>query len=167
MHRAIVISFVALFVALLALVVSGATLAEAATSHKLTATIQQAEISQTGSVPSAGSTATVAATFNSTLGGNGAEVTHVSFTGPTGAPSTFGFDGKATAFVAHGSVTVTLKGTLAIQSDGSLKFAGTGSITGGADRYKGAKGSFTFTGTSPSPGPGHVDTFNYTGTITY
>jgi hypothetical protein len=170
MRRAIVISFVAL----LALVVSGAALAaDDDTSRKFTATIQQAEIAQTGSVPLAGSTATVAATFDSTLGHNGAEVTHVTFTGPTAAPATFGFDGKATAFVAHGSVTVTLKGTLAIQSAGSLKFVGTGAITGGTDRYKGAKGTFTFTGTSPSAGAGqpptggHVDTFNYTGTITY
>jgi hypothetical protein len=162
-RRAIIISFVAL----LALIGSGATLAGAATSHKLTATIQQAEISQTGSVPSAGSTATVAATFDSTPGGNGAEVTHVTFTGPTAAPATFGFNAKATAFVAQGSVTITLQGTLAIQPDGSLKFAGTGKITGGTDRYKSAKGSFTFTGTSPSGGPGHVDTFHYTGTITY
>jgi hypothetical protein len=155
------------FFALLALVVSGTTLAGAATSHKFTATIQQAEISQTGGVPSAGSTATVVATFDSTLGGNGAEVTHVTFTGPTATPATFGFNAKESAFVALGSVTVTFEGTLAIQSDGSVKFAGTGKITGGADRYKGAKGSFTFTGTSPSAGPGHVDTFHYEGTITY
>jgi hypothetical protein len=162
------IAAVAMVVALLALVVSGATLAEAATSHKFTATIQQAEISQTGGVPSAGSTATVAATFDSTLGANRAEVTHVSFTGPTAAPATFGFNAKETAFVANGSLTLTLQGgTLAIQSDGSVKFAGTGKITGGTDRYKGAKGSFTFTGTSPSGSPGHVDTFQYTGTITY
>jgi hypothetical protein len=164
MRRAIVISFVAL----LALVVSGATLAaDEETSHKFTATIQQAEIAQTGSVPLAGSTATVAATFDSTLGGNGAEVTHVTFTGPTGTPATFGFDGKATAFVAHGSVTISLDGSLTVHAGGSLTFVGTGRVTGGTGRYRGAKGSFTFTGASPSAGAGHVDTFQYTGTITY
>jgi hypothetical protein len=135
-------------------------------SHRLVATIQEVDI-LTGPVPSAGSTATAAATVQSTVGGNGAQVTHLMFTGTTGAPATFGFHATATAFFAHGSFSLALQGTLAVGSGGSLKFAGTGKITGGTERYRRARGTVTFAGTAPNPGPGHVDTFRLEGTLTY
>ncbi len=137
-----------------------------ATRHTLHATIREVDI-RTGAVPSAGSTATAAATVASAPGGPGAQVTHLKFTGPTGAPATFGFTGNATAFFDHGSISFTFKGTLAIGQSGSLRFAGQGKINGGTDRYAGATGRITFSGTAPNAAPGHVDTFRYIGTIAY
>jgi hypothetical protein len=155
-----------------ALAISGATLAQASArgarriSHRLTATVQEVDI-RTGPVPSAGSTATAAATIESTPGGNGAQVTHLRFTGPTAAPATFGFTGHATAFFARGSVRFVLNGTLALEPGGKLKFEGTGKITGGTGAYNRATGRMRFAGAAPSAAAGHVDTLHYKGTISY
>lgn len=154
------------------LVISGAALAQASgrgarpISHRLTATVQEVDI-RTGPVPSAGSTATAAGTVQSTPGGNGAQVTHLRFTGPTAAPATFAFTGRATAFFARGSIRFTLNGTLAVGPGGSLKFGGTGKITGGTGAYNRAAGRVRFAGTAPSAAAGHVDTLHYRGMIRY
>ncbi len=154
------------------LAISGATVAQASghrarpVSHRLTATVQEVDI-RTGPVPSAGSTVTAAATITSSAGGNGAQTTHLRFTGPTAAPATFGFTGHATAFFARGSIRFTLNGTLAIGPGGKLEFAGQGKIAGGTGAYNRATGRLKFTGTAPSAAPGHVDTLRYRGTISY
>ncbi len=122
---------------------------------------------ETDRVPLAGGTATAAAIVDSNLCGRGAQVTHITFTGPTPAPATFAFTASATAFFAHGSLNFALRGTLAVQSGGSLKFVGRGTITGGTERYARARGAVTFVGTAPNAGPGHVDTFHYLGTVKY
>ncbi|TMK41827.1 MAG: hypothetical protein E6G56_03680 [Actinobacteria bacterium] len=160
---------IASIVALLALAVFGVPLAQAKTrhkssAHKVTALVQEAEISQTGSVPAAGSTVTNAGTNKSNVGGNGANVDHLTVTGPV-AGGKIGFTGKGTAFFAHGSVSGKIQGTATPQPDGTINYAGTTTITAGTDRYKGAKGKITFTGTSP--GLGKVTTIHQTGTITY
>jgi hypothetical protein len=156
-------SAVALFVSMAPLAQAGG---QRAISHVLTATVEEVDI-HAGPVPSAGSTAIAAATIQSTPGGSGAQVTHLAFTGPTGAPATFGFTARATAFFASGSFSLAVKGTLVVGSGGKLNFAGKGKITGGTGRYKRAKGRVTFTGGAPNAGPGHVDTFRYRGTISY
>jgi hypothetical protein len=154
------------------LVISGAALAQASgrgarpIRHRLTATVEEVDI-RTGPVPSAGSTVTAAATIASTPGGNGAQVTHLRFTGPTAAPATFGFTGRATAFFARGSVRFMLDGTLAIEPGGKLKFDGQGKIAGGTGAYNRAAGRLRFAGTAPSAAAGHVDTLHYRGTISY
>lgn len=48
--------------------------------------------------------------------------------------------------------------------DGSAPVSGTGTITGGTGRYKGAKGKYTFTGVQDKQA---VYTITLTGTITY
>ena len=155
-----------------ALAILGATLAQASgrnarpIRHQLTATVEEVDI-RTGPVPSAGSTVTAAATIESTPGGNGAQVTHLRFTGPTAAPATFGFTGHATEFFDRGSVRFVLNGTLALEPGGKLKFDGKGKITGGTGAYNGATGRVRFAGTAPSAAAGHVDTLHYRGTISY
>ncbi len=145
---------------------TGGRRGEGLARHRLTATLQEVDI-VTERVPLAGGTATAAATVKSNPGGSGAQVTQITFTGPTRAPATFAFNARATAFFAHGSLNFALTGTLAVQSGGSLRFVGRGTITGGTERYARARGAVNFVGTAPSAGPGHVDTFHYVGTVSY
>ena len=98
-----------------ALAVFGVTLAQANaghkfTAHKVTALVKETEISQTGTVPAAGSTITNAGTHKSNLGGNGAEANHLTVTGLARGRK-IGFTGKGTSLFAHGSVTYKIKCT--------------------------------------------------------
>jgi hypothetical protein len=149
----------------LLLAVAGSALAAAKSKHKVTATAVSVRLAQTGTPPLAGSTVTVVETVRSNPGGDGAGVIRSTYTGPTGAPATFGLRGTRTVYLAHGSFSGKLKGTVTIKSDGSLKDAGTETVSGGTDLYRGAKGKLTYTGTSP--GVGKPTTLHFRGTVTY
>ena len=154
---------VVLLAALVALVACASTLAAAKTKHHVTATVLSVDVAHTGTPPMAGSTVTNAALVQATPGGNGAATAHLVFSGLSG--NAFGFTGTQTAFLAHGSISATLKGTGTVQANGSLVFSGTATTTGGTDSYKGAKGKLSFTGSSP--GVNQVVTLKFTGTLTY
>lgn len=82
---------------------------------------------------------------------------------PTGQPNEF--SSKGTAFYRDGTLKVSFKNTNVAQPDGSQQFSGSGAITGGTGRFKGAKGTFTMTGASdPQSG---IITLTVTGKVTY
>lgn len=54
---------------------------------------------------------------------------------------------KITEYDGKGSYKITLSQVATNNPDGSTSYAGSGKVTGGTGRYKGAKGTFTVTGT--------------------
>jgi hypothetical protein len=151
------------------LAVGGMSVAEAKTSktrtsHKFTATAQAGHISHTGRPPAPGSTSLGAGLLRSSLG-SGAATSKITFGAGTG-PRTYTFAGTGSFFTAHGSFRASFKGAGAMHSDGTITYSATGSITGGTDRYAGAKGKLSFTGFLPSI-TSTVDIIKYRGSITY
>ena len=129
------------------------------------AVAQEVDIHAIG-VPAAGSHALAAAALTATPGGDGALVSHLDFTGATGAPATFGLTVRATAFFATGTMNLALTGTLTVGTGSRLTFAARGRITGGTGAYAKARGPITLSGTAPNATAGHVDTLQISGRIT-
>ena len=75
------------------------------------------------------------------------------------------FSSVGTVFYRRGTLAVTFTNTSVPQPDGSVKFDGQGKIVGGTNRYRRARGSFTFTGSSPAGGG--VITLTFKGSMTY
>lgn len=73
--------------------------------------------------------------------GSGAYVGTNTF-GPPGE-----FNGKFRVFFKKGTIRGRLSGSGTGNPDGSLSFTGSGVLTGGSGRYRGAEGTFTFEGT--------------------
>jgi hypothetical protein len=149
-----------------ALVVGGISVAEAKTSnkHKFNATVKSVAIAKTGTPPAAGSTQLSAGTLTSSLGG-GAITGKLTFAAGTG-PGKFAFTGTNKFFTGNGSFRGSVKGAGALQSNGTITFTGSESVTGGTGRYAGARGKLTFTGFLPSV-TATVVTLKFKGTITY
>jgi hypothetical protein len=147
-----------------ALVVGGISVAEAKTSHKFNATVKAANITKTGTPPAAGSSQVQAGTLTSSLGG-GASTGKQAFAAGTG-PGKFAFTGTNKFFTGSGSIRGSVKGAGGLQSNGTITFTGTESVTGGTGRYAGARGKLTFTGFLPSV-TATVVTVKFKGTITY
>lgn len=76
------------------------------------------------------------------------------------------FSGKGVSFGPNGSTRNTFEGTGTVMPNGDITFSGSGTITGGTGRFKGASGSFTFTGSQEADSNG-VSTQHLVGTITY
>ena len=76
------------------------------------------------------------------------------------------FNGKGVSFGPNGSTRNTFEGTGTLMPNGDITFTGTGKITGGTGRFKGASGSFTFTGMQQA-GSNGVSTQHLVGTIKY
>ena len=93
-------------------------------------------------------------------GGTGATLLVAS---PGSTPGTI--DVRGTAFYRRGTIRLRGTNTATAQPDGSFTFQGSGTITGGTGRFKGARGSVTFSGTQPANDP--VQTFEIDGTIRY
>jgi hypothetical protein len=74
------------------------------------------------------------------------------------------FTATGTLFYAGGTLRYTLNGTASSGPAGSLRFRGTGRVTGGTGNYAGAHGSFTGSGTRPA---GSFETFTFKGKISY
>jgi hypothetical protein len=149
------------------LFVSGISVAEANTSkpkHTFNATVKSATITKTGSPPASGSSQVQAGTLTSSLGG-GAGTSKQTFAAGTG-PGKFAFTGTNKFFTGSGSFNGSIKGTGGLQSNGTITFAGTETVTGGTGRYAGARGKLTFTGVLPSV-TATVVTLKFKGTITY
>jgi hypothetical protein len=150
-----------------ALVVGGISAAEATTSkpkHKFNATVRSTAITKTGTPPAAGSSQFSAGSLTSSLGG-GASTGTQKFAAGTG-PGKFAFTGTNKFFTGNGSFRGSVKGAGGLQSNGTITFTGSESITGGTGRYAGAKGKLTFTGFLPSV-TATVVTVKFKGTITY
>jgi hypothetical protein len=136
------------------LALSGATLADAKkkTNHKINLKSDLATVTTAGNrVVDAG---VVTGTF-----GDGAIIIRSTVAGTT---ITF----KAIVWYVKGTVTST--GTLqaAAQPDGSTTYTGTGKVTRGTGRFRGARGPFQVTGTSPPNDISHA-TLQATGTLRY
>ncbi len=143
--------------AVLAITAIAAAPAQAA-KHSIDSSVKIADLETTGSPPASG-TVDYAGTIKGALG-SGAVVGQNIF-GPL--PQ---FHGPVRAFYAKGTLKGSLEGTGVLNADGSVSFDGTGEITKGTGKYKGARGKFTFVGSEPSVGA-NVQSFEITGTVKY
>jgi hypothetical protein len=128
--------------ALAALCISAVLAAPASAARDSTdGTVTIVGLSQEGDPPFSGSNR-VAGEVRGDLG-RGAYLGTNTF-GPPGE-----FQGKFRAFFKKGTLKGTLSGTGTLEPDGTARFSGSGTYTGGSGRYKGATGSFTFEGSQP------------------
>lgn len=72
---------------------------------------------------------------------------------------------KITEYDGKGSYKITLTQTATNNPDGSTGYAGSGKVTSGTGRYKGAKGTFTVTGTQLKDAL--VAVYKIKGSVTY
>lgn len=93
--------------------------------------------------------------------GSGAILGHNDF----GTPAVGDFQGTFKAFFAKGTLQGTLQGSGGPAPGGGLSFSGSGEITKGRGKYKGATGKFTFTGTQPANST--ITTFEIDGSVKY
>jgi hypothetical protein len=128
-------------IAVMGLTVAWAAPAQAA-SHNIDSTVKLSAIEETGSPPVSGS-AHYAGTIKGTLGSGAVVGTNVF--GPVGV-----FTGTLRVYLNKGTITGTLEGTGGPAQGGGLDFSGTGEVTKGSGKYKGAHGKFTFTGGQPA-----------------
>lgn len=113
-----------------------------ATSHNIHSIVRLADVGSTGSPPVSGS-AQYAGALKGALG-SGA-IVGTNFFGPVGV-----FTGTIRVYMNKGTLKGTLEGTGGPAPGGGLDFSGTGRITKGTGKYKGAHGKFTFTGGQPA-----------------
>ena len=145
--------------AVLGVAAIAATPAQAARhKHTIDGTAKIATIESTGSPPVSGSVE-YAGSFKGSLG-SGAILGHNDF-----GPVVGDFHGTLRAFFTKGTLKGTLEGSGGPGPGGGIDFSGSGKITKGTGKYKGAKGKFTVEGTQP---PGStVTTFAVTGSVKY
>src|SRR5947209_8111229 len=126
----------AIVIAVLALAVGGATAGAAtkskAKNHSVSATVQSAAVSSTGSPPVTG-TSVDAGTATGSLG-SGAVVQHTTYA----TPSVGHIASTGTGFWVSGTVKFSLTGSGTLDAQGNATFSGTGKFTGGTGRFKGA-----------------------------
>ena len=132
-------------VAVVGLALAWATPAQAA-RHSLNSTIDIAQIEATGSPPFSGSEE-YAGTFEGVLGSGAIVGTNFFPLVPT-------FNGTFRVDLKKGTLTGNLEGrgapTPPPNPNLSFDLTGSGKITKGSGKYKGAHGKFTFTGLRPS-----------------
>ena len=137
----------------LGLAVVSAAPAQAAT-RDIDSTIKLAHVVDTGSPPISGS-AEYAGTFKGALG-SGAVIGGLSYAAPN-------FQGTFRVFLNKGTLKGTMEGSGAPVADGSFDVSGTGEITKGSGKYKGAHGEFTMSGNQAAG----VSTLAITGSVNY
>ena len=93
--------------------------------------------------------------------GAGAEIDRLTVTGHP-SDNTFEYAGTGRNFYDGGVVKSTFRGTLTVNADGSIDDRGSGRIIGGTQRYRGARGKYTYTGDG-EPGS-RVETLRVRGT---
>ena len=142
-------------VAVLGLAVACAAPAQAAT-HNIDSTIRLAHVEETGSPPVSGS-AEYAGTFKGALG-SGAITGQLSYAVPE-------FQGTFRVYLNKGTLKGTMEGSAAPAPGGGIAVSGSGEITKGSGKYKGAAGEFTFSGTQAADPP--VATLAITGSVKY
>ena len=146
-------------VALLAAVVVGATVAHAGGKKqkvKVTDTAQTRTL-----MPGPGGNGVISTgTIEDKKYGTGALIVTIE----SAAPGTTTSDYTATVFYKRGSVSGKGAATATPQSDGSISYTGTFTITRGTGAFKGAKGKATLTGSSPANDT-QFTTLTLTGTV--
>ena len=142
-------------IAVLAFTVASAAPAQAA-SHDINSTIKLAHVVDTGSPPISGS-AEYAGTFKGALG-SGAVVGGLTYAVPN-------FQGTFRVYLNKGSFKGTIEGSGTPNPDGSIDVTGTGEITKGNGKYKGAHGEFTMSGNQAADPS--VSTLAITGSVKY
>jgi hypothetical protein len=142
--------------AVLGIALVAASPAQAA-RYSLDETVTIAVLQSTGSPPVSG-TSHYAGTVEGDLGSGAIVGTNVF--GPV--PN---FEGPLRVFYKKGSLKGKLAGSGTPNPDGSISFSGTGTITKGTGKYKGAKGKFSFSGTQAADAT--VTTFEVTGSVKY
>lgn len=144
-----------------ALLVPGA---HAATKHRVSGTLHAITLSASGTPPAAGSKVVDVGTLNTRPGGAGAAILTATFlTSPS--PGTYPVKGTGRAFYQHGSLSFKFMQTATLQPNGSVSYAGKGTITGGTDTFSGARGRFTFNGSAATPAS--AATLTLSGSVTY
>ena len=142
-------------VAAIGLAVGAATPAAAAT-RDIDSTIKLAHVEDTGDPPISGS-AEYAGTFKGALG-SGAVVGRLSYAAPD-------FHGTFRVFLNRGTLKGTMEGSGSPRpGGGGFDVSGTGQITKGSGKFRGAHGDFTFTGGQPADPP-IVSTLEITGSF--
>jgi len=148
---------------LLAVAVS-VPLAHAATKHRVSGTLRAVTFSTSGTPPAAGSKVVDVGTLKTRPGGAGAVILSATFlTSPS--PGTYPLTGTGKAFYQHGTLSFKFAQTATLQPNGSVNYAGKGTITGGTDTFSGARGKFTFTGSAAAPAS--AETLKVTGSVIY
>ena len=151
MRRSSIVALVAVLTMVLAV---PAGLAATKKTRKVQSTFTGAVIANTST-----GGAVVAGTVRDPLFGEGA-IVYRTTPGPGGV-----LDSTFTSFSDHGSFKGTARVRSTPQPDGSARLDGTGKVTKGTERYRGAKGSFTI-----SDGVIAADgkiTFTVKGTVRY
>ncbi len=144
--------------AVLGVTAIAATPAQAA-RHSINSTVVVAELETTGTPPVSGTVDYAGTITTSRPFGSGAIVGQNVF-GPV--PD---FQGTFHVFYNKGSAKGSVDGSGTINADGSISFAGTGEITKGTGKYKGAHGNFTMNGSQPANST--VSSFEIDGSIKY
>lgn len=142
-------------VAVMGLAVACAAPAQAAT-RDISSTIKIAHVGETGSPPISGS-AEYAGTFKGALG-SGAIVGGLSYAAPD-------FHGTFRVYLNKGTLKGTLDGSGLPAPGGGFDVSGTGEVTKGSGKYKGAHGEFTFSGDQAADPP--IATLAITGSVSY
>src|ERR1044072_589089 len=140
-------------IAVLGLTVACAAPAQAA-SRDINSTIKLVHVVDSGSPPISGS-AEYAGTFKGALG-SGAVVGGLNYAVPN-------FNGTFRVYLNKGSFKGTMEGSGAPAGGGTIDVSGTGEITKGNGKYKGAHGEFTMSGNQAAG----VSTLAITGTVKY
>jgi hypothetical protein len=129
-----------------------------AARYNIDSTVVLNTIGATGNPPISGSGQDYAGSINGALG-SGAVLGHNDF------PTTGEFQGTFRAFYKKGTLKATLSGSGGPAPGGGISFTGSGQITKGTGKFKGAKGKFTFTGSSPPSST--ITTFEIDGSVKY
>ena len=129
-----------------------------AAKYNLDSTVVLNTIGATGNPPISGSGQDYAGSIKGALG-SGAVLGHNDF------PTTGEFQGTFRAFYQKGTLKATLSGSGGPAPGGGISFTGSGQITKGTGKFKGAKGKFTFTGSSPPSST--ITTFELDGSVKY
>jgi len=145
--------YIAITALVLGLGASGAVpaMGETKTAHKYAATVQSVALSTADGYPAVGGKAVLVGTVKSDLFGEGALIDRVTITGSTFEPTVFAFEGTERGFADHGTLRSRFTGTATVQADGTQVLVIHGRVTGGTERYLGARGRYTFNGTT-APG---------------
>ena len=126
-----------------------------AAPRDINSTIKLAHVVDTGTPPISGS-GEYAGTFKGALG-SGAVVGGLSYAAPE-------FHGTFRVYMNKGTFKGTMEGTGAPTADGSIDVSGTGEITKGTGKFKGAHGDFTMSGNRATTG---ITTLAIDGSVKY
>ncbi len=139
------------------------TAARAAQSHRLKLTLDNYTVASQGQAEKPGSkqTAVALVSGNPVSQGVAYATNRVIKTTRSGIV----FAGKFTIYTLQGSLTGTTNFTITPNSSGGATSTGSGKLTSGTGRYRGAHGKFTLNGGQSATAPAFV--LHTTGTVSY